>query len=113
MRTLGTVWVDQTIISRSPRTHHRSRSARRSRKTGFNSKYARPRDQRRTRTDDSAPEPERLAFLNRGQAWVVRKLEELLPRERDHILHAALNEMRASHVENIRLTQQCIAETKT
>lgn len=56
---------------------------------------------------------ERLAFLNRGQAWVVRTLEELLPRVRDDILHVALNEMRASHVENIRLTQQCISETKT
>ncbi len=56
---------------------------------------------------------ERLAFLNRGQAWVVRKLEELLPRVRDDILHAALSEMRASHVENIQRTEECIAETKT
>lgn len=44
---------------------------------------------------------ERLAFLNRGQAWVVRKLEALLPRVRDDTLHAALAEMLRSHVENI------------
>jgi hypothetical protein len=55
---------------------------------------------------------ERLAFLNRGQAWVVRKLDELLPRVRDDTLHAALSEMKASHAENILRTEQCIAETK-
>ena len=44
---------------------------------------------------------ERLAFLNRGQGWVVRKLAALLPRVRDDALHAALDEMRRSHVENI------------
>ena len=44
---------------------------------------------------------ERLVFLNRGQAWVVRKLEALLPRVRDDALHAALREMLDSHVENI------------
>jgi len=48
------------------------------------------------------PDPtERVNFLNRGQAWVVRKLSELLPRIRDDRLHAALSEMRLSHVENI------------
>lgn len=48
------------------------------------------------------PDPiERLAFLNRGQAWVVRKLEALLPRVRDDGLHAALKDMLRSHVENI------------
>jgi hypothetical protein len=44
---------------------------------------------------------ERLAFLNRGQAWVVRALDQLLPRVRDDALHAALHEMRTSHIENI------------
>lgn len=44
---------------------------------------------------------ERVIFLNRGQAWVVRKLGELLPRIRDDRLHEALSEMRLSHVENI------------
>jgi hypothetical protein len=37
----------------------------------------------------AVPEPwDRLAFLNRGQAWVVRKLETLTPRIRDDSLHA-------------------------
>ena len=44
---------------------------------------------------------ERLVFLNRGQAWVVRKLEALLPRVRDDALHTALREMLDSHIENI------------
>lgn len=44
---------------------------------------------------------ERLVFLNRGQAWVVRKLVALLPRVRDDALHAALSAMHDSHVENI------------
>lgn len=47
-------------------------------------------------------EPEaRLAFLNRGQQWVVRRLEALLPRVRDDALHAMLQNMRAGHVANI------------
>jgi hypothetical protein len=44
---------------------------------------------------------ERLAFLNRGQGWVVRKLVELLPRVRDDALHADLNAMVAGHRTNI------------
>ena len=40
---------------------------------------------------------ERLAFLNRGQAWVVRKLEGLLPKVRDDALHADLDAMLKSH----------------
>ena len=35
----------------------------------------------------------RLAFVNRGQGWVVRKLRELLPRVRDDGLHATLRQM--------------------
>lgn len=45
----------------------------------------------------------RLAFLNRGQAWVVRKLDEMLPRVRDAELHDALKAMRAGHVDNLAL----------
>lgn len=49
---------------------------------------------------------ERLAFLNRGQAWVVRKLEALLPQVGDDsALHADLGAMLDSHRVNIRLTQ--------
>jgi hypothetical protein len=44
---------------------------------------------------------ERLAFLNRGQGWVVRKLEALLPRIRDDALHAELRAMLAGHKANI------------
>lgn len=44
---------------------------------------------------------ERLAFLNRGQGWVVRKLREMLPRVRDEGLHADLKAMLDSHETNI------------
>lgn len=51
-------------------------------------------------------EPEaRLAFLNRGQQWVVRRLEALLPRVRDDALHAMLQRMQVGHVENIALVR--------
>ena len=43
----------------------------------------------------------RIAFLNRGQGWVVRKLREMLPRIRDDGLHAELAEMLRSHEANI------------
>ncbi len=46
---------------------------------------------------------QRLAFLNRGQGWVVRKLREILPRVRDNALHADLAEMLRSHETNIAL----------
>ncbi len=45
----------------------------------------------------------RLAFLNRGQGWVVRKLKTLLPTIRDDALHADLAGMLASHEGNIGL----------
>jgi len=45
----------------------------------------------------------RLRFLNRGQAWVVRKLDEILPRVRDARLYSVLQDMRAGHVSNIEL----------
>lgn len=41
--------------------------------------------------------PARLAFLNRGQAWVVRKLQALLPTIRDAALTADLAAMLAAH----------------
>jgi hypothetical protein len=44
---------------------------------------------------------ERLAFLNRGQAWVARKLREKLPEISDERLHAELAEMLRSHEDNI------------
>lgn len=44
---------------------------------------------------------DRLAFLNRGQNWVVRKLTDLLPKVRDDTLHTALREMLQGHADNI------------
>jgi hypothetical protein len=52
---------------------------------------------------------ERIAFLNRGQGWVVRKLREVTPRVRDAALHADLAHMLSSHVANITLANSAIA----
>jgi len=46
---------------------------------------------------------ERIAFLNRGQGWVVRKLREAMPRIRDNHIHADLSEMLRSHEANIAI----------
>ena len=43
----------------------------------------------------------RLAFVNRGQGWVVRKLRELAPRVEDAPLRATLQAMLDAHVVNI------------
>ena len=53
---------------------------------------------------------ERLSLLNRGQGWVVRRLEALIPRIADEALRADLREMADSHVENIAATDQVILE---
>lgn len=45
--------------------------------------------------------PARLAFLNRGQQWVVRKLQALLPRVGAAQLQAGLGAMLAAHEANI------------
>lgn len=45
---------------------------------------------------------ERIAFINRGQGWVVRKLREMLPKVRDDRMHADFKAMLESHEENIR-----------
>jgi nitronate monooxygenase len=45
--------------------------------------------------------PERLAFLNRGQGWVARRIAEALPRIDQPAVHEALKAMHASHLENI------------
>ncbi len=44
---------------------------------------------------------ERLMFLNRGQAWVVRKLEALIPRMADPTHLAELQSMLDAHRQNI------------
>ena len=43
----------------------------------------------------------RLAFVNRGQGWVVKKLKEAIPRIADGHLAKDLDVMLASHEENI------------
>ena len=51
---------------------------------------------------------ERLIFLNRGQDWVVRKLDDLMPHVADADLHADLQKMRHSHIVNIAETTRII-----
>ncbi|KVG79108.1 2-nitropropane dioxygenase [Burkholderia ubonensis] len=51
-----------------------------------------------TAIDDLA---ERMAFLNRGQRWVVRKLQALLPTLDNPEIHHALTLMLVSHEKNI------------
>jgi hypothetical protein len=55
----------------------------------------------------------RLAFLNRGQAWVVRKLEALLPTVRDDRLYAELKAMLVSHRQNVERVASQLASTAT
>lgn len=52
---------------------------------------------------------QRLAFLNRGQAWVVRALDDLTPRVRDEQLHGDLKRMRDAHVVNIASVELLLA----
>ena len=51
----------------------------------------------------------RLAFVNRGQAWVARKVRELLPKIADDRLHAELRAMLEGHDSNIALAEQALA----
>ena len=44
---------------------------------------------------------ERIAFINRGQEWVVRRLREMLPKVRDDAMHADLEAMLSTHEANI------------
>ncbi len=55
------------------------------------------------------PLPERIAFLNRGQGWVVKKLREMMPKVRDDALHRDLAEMLESHVANIARANEALA----
>ncbi len=55
---------------------------------------------------------ERLAFLNRGQGWVVKRIRPMLPRVRDDKLHADLKAMLDSHIENIEKANAVEAATK-
>jgi len=44
---------------------------------------------------------QRLSFLNRGQAWVVRRLTALMPKIQDAQVRANLAEMLEAHHKNI------------
>ena len=44
---------------------------------------------------------ELLAFLNRGQGWVAKRIQPMLARVRDDTLHADLKAMMESHIDNI------------
>ena len=54
---------------------------------------------------------ERLAFLNRGQSWVVRKLDALMPRVRDDDLRCDLRDMAEKHRTNIALAEDFLKES--
>lgn len=50
----------------------------------------------------------RLALLDRGQAWVARRIKEALPKIRDDRLHADLTAMLEAHIANIELTRAAL-----
>lgn len=52
--------------------------------------------------------PDRMAFLNRGQGWVARKLREMIPKTRDDGMHADFSEMLKSHEDNIARTNNTL-----
>lgn len=52
---------------------------------------------------------ERLEFLNRGQAWVARRIAEALPRMAASAAKSALRDMHKSHLANIALCEQLLA----
>ena len=51
---------------------------------------------------------ERIAFLNRGQGWVVRKLQEALPKIQDDRLHRDLDDMLRVHEQNIAVCERIV-----
>jgi len=51
----------------------------------------------------------RLAFVNRGQGWVVKKLREILPAVTDARLAATLEAMLSAHIANIEAANAALA----
>jgi nitronate monooxygenase len=51
---------------------------------------------------------ERLVFLNRGQGWVVRRLEKLIPRIKESYIRSQLQLMLDAHILNIRRVEEGI-----
>lgn len=54
--------------------------------------------------------PERLRLLNRGQGWVVKRLDTLSEKQLDEESRAFLHQMRAVHVRNIERCDGLISE---
>lgn len=52
---------------------------------------------------------DRIAFINRGQGWVARKLRQILPRLRDDALYRDFSTMLKSHEENIARAKDALA----
>jgi nitronate monooxygenase len=52
---------------------------------------------------------ERLEFLNRGQAWVAKRIAEALPRVSQAGARAVLQTMLDSHVANIGICERLLA----
>ena len=53
---------------------------------------------------------EQLKFLNRGQGWVVRKIEALLPRLSDQAMRDFFTEMLDTHRKNIAWAEKMIEQ---
>lgn len=53
---------------------------------------------------------DKLELLNRGQRWVIRKIEESLPTIADPDLRAFLSVMAKGHHINIRAVEEALAE---
>ena len=51
---------------------------------------------------------ERLLLINRGQGWVVRRLEKLIPHIESADIRAQLQEMLDAHILNIRRVEELI-----
>lgn len=54
--------------------------------------------------------PDRVRLLNRGQRWVVERIDGLLPRDLDEDTRAFLAEMRAVHLRNVRRCDELLVE---
>ncbi|CAG9201952.1 hypothetical protein BVI434_1730017 [Burkholderia vietnamiensis] len=54
---------------------------------------------------------ERMAFLNRGQRWVVRRLQALLPTLANPDLHHALSLMLVAHEKNVGAVDMRLRKT--
>jgi nitronate monooxygenase len=54
--------------------------------------------------------PDRVRLLNRGQRWVVERIDGLLPWGLDEETRVFLAEMRAGHLRNVRRCDELLVE---